>query len=74
VSVYGQMENIIFGVISLLSRLTTFWNNLFGSFKVNIAGQFVRVAKLSEAAVALMLWSVPVAFWTVVIRFVVKHW
>ena len=63
------MENIIFGLVGLLSRLTS-----VGGVGGVFARYSVRLATLSEAAIALILWTVPLAFWTVVIRFVVKHW
>jgi len=68
------MENIIFGVVSLFSRLMTAWSDLMASFEKVLVGRYTRVAKVSEGAVAVVLWSVPLAFWVIVIRFVVKHW
>jgi hypothetical protein len=67
------MENILFGVIGLLSRLTIFWSKLIASIRRVFASHF-PVGRLVEAGVGVMLWSVPLAFWAVVIRFVIKHW
>jgi len=69
----STMENIIFGVSALLSWLTTSWNNLIAFIGGILSRQFASLAKLVEPALALILWSVPLAFWTVVIRFFVKH-
>jgi hypothetical protein len=67
------MEHIIFGVIGLLSRLTTSWSNLIASVRQFFARQFSRLSRQVEPAIAVILWSVPLAFWTIVFRFVVKH-
>ena len=68
------MENIIFGLIGLLSRLARSWSDLVASVGRVVDGQSVRLATHLEAAIAVFLWSVPLAFWAVVIRLVVKHW
>ena len=68
------MENIIFGLIGLLSRLTRSWSDLVASVGRVVDRQSIRLATHLEAAIAVFLWSVPLAFWTVVIRLVVKHW
>ena len=65
------MENIIFNV---LWRLTTSWNNLTSSVEGMVSRRLANPAKLLEGAIAVSLWCVPLVFWTVVIRFVVKHW
>ncbi len=57
------MENIISGVIGLLS-------SGWGVF----ARQFSPSARPVESVIAAVLWSVPLAFWIFVIRFVFKHW
>jgi len=64
------VENIVFGS-SLFSRLAAFSSSLVASVRNVFASQFSR---LVETAVGVILWCLPLAFWSVVIRFVVKHW
>jgi hypothetical protein len=68
------MESIVFGLIGLLSRLVTPSPSLSASVGEFFAGQFSRLAKLVETAIGVILWCVPAVFWTIMIRFVVKHW
>ena len=68
------MENIISGFIALLWRLTTSRRNLIAFVSELLARQPFRLARLLELTIAVILWSVPLTFWTVVIHFVVKHW
>jgi hypothetical protein len=68
------MEQIIFGLVGLLSRLTNSWTNLITSIRETFASWFSRFRRLLEAAAGMTLWCVPLVFWSIVVRFVVKHW
>ena len=67
------MESIIVGVLGLFSRLAGSCNNFFESVNEVFARQIAAAEKRVEPAVGIILWCVPVAFWAIVIRLVVKH-
>jgi hypothetical protein len=55
-------------------HVTSLLTNLIAPVRGIFATQCSRLAKLVEPAIGLTLWFVPLAFWTIVIRFVIKHY
>jgi len=68
------MEYIVLGLTGLLSRLATNSTSLIGSVEEILARQLSRLAGRAQDAIGVILWCIPIIFWTVMIRFVVKHW
>ena len=68
------MEYIVLGLTGLLSRLATNWTSLIASVEEMFAKQLLRLAARVQDATGVILWCIPIIFWTVMIRFVVKHW
>ena len=67
------MGNTTFGN-GLLSRLATSGTSWIASVGEVFAKQYSRLGKPVQTAIGIMLWCVPIVFWTVMIRLVVLHW
>ncbi|HTP69285.1 MAG TPA: hypothetical protein VMJ35_10315 [Dongiaceae bacterium] len=68
------MEQIVVGLIGLLARLSNSWNSVITTVEEFRARLAARVPRIVEGGTAVILWSVPIVFWTAVVRFVIKHW